>query len=106
MVFGKVLIAGGVSRDSKLSKLSWKGSEGKMLELRQSVSDVSLWRVCLCNSGTLTGTVGVYVDDLLLMTADRELPGLIKAIRDTWKCSEPSVEYRLRKLGRICGFTR
>ena len=46
----------------------------------------------MCDSadGTLKGTVGVYVDDLLLMTSESELPGLIKAIRDTWRCSEPS----------------
>ena len=60
----------GVSRDSKLCKLRWKGSGGRLLELRQSESDVSLWRVCDSADGTLKGTV--------------------KAIRDTWRSSEPS----------------
>ena len=80
----------GISRDSKLSQLRWQGADGEMLELSQSAADVSLWCVRDCKSRSIKGTLGVYVDDLLLMTSQAELEPLIKALQSTWKCSAPA----------------
>ena len=80
----------GVGRDSKLGQLRWKGADGRMRKLSQSEADVSWWCVRKCESGELCGTLGVYVDDLLLMTSPSELEPLIKAIQATWKCSAPA----------------
>ena len=80
----------GVSRDSKLSKLTWTGATSSRLELVQCEADVSLWRIKDQASQELKGSVGVYVDDLLLMAEESELQPLITAIRGVWRCSEPS----------------
>ena len=80
-----------VGRNAKLEKLQWEGSSGDTLVLTQCESDVSLWCVRDAKSREIRGCVGVYVDDLRLMTEEKEMGPLIRAIRAVWKCSdEPS----------------
>ena len=50
----------------------------------------------------VVGTLGVYVDDLLIMTEHEHLEPTLKAIRSIWRCSEP--EYASKPGGfRFCG---
>ena len=80
----------GVSRDSKLSKLQWSGYEGRSLELSQCEADVSMWRIRDKATHEVKGTIGVYVDDLLVLAEKKELKHVLDAIRGIWKCSDPA----------------
>ena len=69
-----------------LRQLSWKGSDSKKFRLQQCEADGCIWKV-LDDSNTLRGTLGVYVDDLLIMVEHAKLNGAIQAVRSIWECS-------------------
>ena len=75
-----------LDRDQKMRCISWKGEDGNLRRLVQCMSDVSIWKI-VDETGSLQGTIGVYVDDMLVMAADRELELAIQAIRKVWECS-------------------
>ena len=65
---------------------------GRLLELSQCEADVSVWRIRDKSIHEIKGTIGVYVDVLLVLAEEKELklkPAL-DAIRSTWKCAEPA----------------
>ena len=86
----------GVSRDGKLKTLSWLCG-GKRVSLKQCQSDVSLWLIT-CEAVTV-GTLGVYVDDLLVMSEKGHLDAALAALQSLWQTSKP--EYISQK-GGLC----
>ena len=86
----------GVSRDGKLKTLSWLCG-GKRVSLKQCQSDVSLWLIT-CEAVTV-GTLGVYVDDLLVMSEKGHLDAALAALQSLWQTSNP--EYISQK-GGLC----
>ena len=90
----------GCSRDGKLKQLSWVTPGGEKIWLEQTASDCSVW---LVRSETrIVGTLGVYVDDLLIITEHAHLGPTLNAIRSIWHCSE--AEYASKPGGfRFCG---
>ena len=86
----------GVSRDGKLKTLSWLCG-GKRVALKQCQSDVSLWLIT-CEAVTV-GTLGVYVDDLLVMSEKGHLDAALAALQSLWQTSKP--EYISQK-GGLC----
>ena len=79
----------GASRDEKLQQIRWKGSKDQTLQVVQCKTDVSLWLVKEIGTQRTIGSLGVYVDDLMLWVDKSELEGALQAIRAVWKCSEP-----------------
>ena len=61
-----------LDRDHRLRQLKWKGSKGQECKLAQCESDGCIWKV-LSQDGTMHGTLGVYVDDLLFMAHESSL---------------------------------
>ncbi|CAE7662394.1 unnamed protein product, partial [Symbiodinium sp. KB8] len=90
----------GSFRDGKLQCLTWCTPSGEKVGLEQCAADVSVWLIK--SGGLVVGTLGVYVDDLLVMTQSEHLMPTLDAIRSLWKCSDP--EYASKQGGfRFCG---
>ena len=75
-----------LDRDHKMGCMSWKGAYDSLRKMVQCTSDVSIWKI-VDEAGVLHGTVGVYVDDMLVMAESKELDLAIQAIRKVWQCS-------------------
>ena len=76
-----------LDRDRKLANARWKGADGTERRLVHCAADGCIWKI-LNERDQVKGTLGVYVDDLLFMTAPNELEKAISAIRVVWECSE------------------
>ena len=67
-----------------------KGWSAASLDVRTAFLTAPLqWCIREKESRDLCGTLGVYVDDLLLMAPQCELEPLIEAIQAIWRCSAP-----------------
>ena len=84
-----------LDRDQKMRCISWKGEDGNLRRLVQCMSDVSIWKI-VDETGSLQGTIGVYVDDMLVMAADRELELAIQAIRRSGSARRPHMRTPMR----------
>ena len=67
----------GASRDEKLQQIRWKGSKDQTLQVVQRKTDVSLWLVKEIGTQRTIGSLGVYVDDLMLWVDKSELEGAL-----------------------------
>ena len=76
-----------LDRDRKLAQACWKGAGGLECKLVQCAADNCIWKI-LDEKNCPKGTLGVYVDDPLFMTAPDELEKAILAVRSIWDCSE------------------
>ena len=77
-----------VFRDDTLKELPVPSALG-VLRLRQCRSDGNLWRL-VCPQGYLQGVVIIYVDDIMCLAPQEQAESLWKALRATWKTTDPT----------------
>ena len=90
-----------LDRDRKLGQVQWTGANGLDCRFVQCEADGCIWKI-LDSKHQMRGTLGVYVDDLLFMTAPEELENAILAVRSVWECSETAYAQSSEGMG-FCG---
>ena len=76
-------------RDQGLRAMTWKMSDGREARF-QETEERHVWKA-VTDSGQVFAYMAVYVDDMLVGEAEKEISGIMDAIRATWTCSAPEM---------------